>query len=119
MFCSICGSDAKDANFCPVCGSAVNVSQPAPPPQTTYVTNNYAPVAPPYGTVPVSDKEKWVAFILCFFLGYLGVHRFYVGKIGTGVFYLLTGGFFGIGWFVDWIVILCGSFKDSYGRPLL
>ena len=64
----------------------------------------------------VSTKSRLAAFLLCFFLGFLGIHRFYVGKIGTGVLYLLTGGLFGIGAFVDFIVILVGSFKDSEGH---
>ena len=63
----------------------------------------------------MSDKSRIVAALLCFFLGYLGIHRFYVGKIGTGVLWLLTAGIFGIGAFVDFIVILCGYFKDKGG----
>lgn len=66
-----------------------------------------------------SDKSKWVAFFLCFFLGVLGFHRFYVGKIGTGILYLLTGGLLGIGAIVDCISILCGSFKDKFGYRLV
>lgn len=66
----------------------------------------------------VSQKSRLVAFLLCWFLGYLGIHRFYVGKIGTGVLYIFTGGLFGIGIFVDWIVILVGSFKDETGAVL-
>lgn len=121
MFCSRCGSDTQNSNFCPVCGLAVYAGQQVPPPQgppqnAYYTTNNYGPA--PYGTFTPSDKNRWVAFVLCWFLGFLGVHRFYVGKIGTGVLYLLTAGLFGIGVLVDWIVILCGSFKDNYGRPL-
>ncbi|HHT53330.1 MAG TPA: TM2 domain-containing protein [Clostridiales bacterium] len=64
----------------------------------------------------MSDKSRIVAALLCFFLGYLGIHRFYVGKIGTGVLWLLTAGIFGIGAFVDFIVILCGYFKDKEGN---
>lgn len=66
-----------------------------------------------------SDKSKWVAFFLCFFLGCFGFHRFYVGKVGTGILYLCTVGLFGIGAIVDCILILCGSFKDKYGYRLV
>lgn len=66
----------------------------------------------------LSDKKKLVALLLCIFLGTIGVHRFYVGKIGTGIVWLLTGGVFGIGWIVDVIMIATGSFKDKQGRQL-
>lgn len=64
-------------------------------------------------------KSKWVAFFLCFFLGYLGVHNFYVGKTGMGILYLLTVGLFGIGWLVDCVRILFGGFPDKWGRRLV
>lgn len=51
-------------------------------------------------------KNKWVAFFLCLFLGFLGAHKFYEGKIGTGILYLLTVGLFGIGWIIDIIILL-------------
>ena len=71
------------------------------------------------GVVPgVSKKNKMVALLLCIFLGVLGVHRFYVGKIGTGLLYLFTGGLFGIGWIIDIILIAVGSFKDQFDLPL-
>ena len=63
-------------------------------------------------------KSRTTAALLCFFLGYLGVHRFYVGKVGTGVLYLFTGGLFGIGAIVDFIMILAKSFTDVNGELL-
>lgn len=64
-------------------------------------------------------KNKTTVALLCFFLGYLGIHRFYVGKTGTGVLWLLTAGLFGIGILVDFIMILCNSFTDAQGNPLI
>ncbi|MDD2281978.1 MAG: TM2 domain-containing protein [Eubacteriales bacterium] len=65
-----------------------------------------------------SEKKILPAFLLCFFLGVFGIHRFYVGKIGTGILWLLTLGLFGIGALVDFIMILVGSFKDKEGKVL-
>ncbi len=68
--------------------------------------------------IQISNKSKGATAVLCFFLGVLGVHRFYVGKVGTGILWLLTGGCFGIGAIIDFIMILCGSFRDKYGAYL-
>lgn len=66
----------------------------------------------------MSDKGFVPALLLCFFLGVLGVHRFYVGKIGTGILMLLTLGGFGIWQIIDFVMIAVGSFTDKEGRQL-
>lgn len=65
-----------------------------------------------------SPKSRLVALILCFFLGGFGVHRFYVGKVGTGILYLCTAGLCGFGLLWDLVMILIGSFRDSQGLAL-
>jgi len=47
------------------------------------------------------EKELWVAYVLWFFCGLFGIHKFYLGKIGMGIIYFFTCGFFFIGWFID------------------
>lgn len=103
--CERCGAPVlPDAVFCARCGHPIG-----------------SPYQPPYRAYhePVSEYSGLVALLLCFFLGYLGIHRFYVGKIATGLLYLVTGGLFGIGWLFDLVVIACGRFRDYYGFRLV
>jgi len=65
-----------------------------------------------------SDKSRAIALALAAPLGVLGVHRFYVGKIGTGVLMLLTGGGAAIWWILDLVSIASGRFRDRSGYPL-
>lgn len=53
-----------------------------------------------------TSKSRLVALLLCIFLGGLGIHRFYLGYTGMGLLYLFTGGIFGIGWFIDIILLI-------------
>ena len=66
----------------------------------------------------LSEKGFVPTLLLCFFLGGLGVHRFYVGKVGTGILMLLTLGGLGIWTIIDFIVIACGNFKDKNELPI-
>lgn len=88
-----------------------------------------------------SAKSKGVAAVLCFFLGWLGIHRFYAGKVGTGILMIVLNISAWIGvlagslifmpfigfvpeailvlWIIiDFIMILCGNFKDGNGKPI-
>ena len=58
-------------------------------------------------------KSKTVTFLLCAFLGFLGVHRFYTQKIVTGVLMLVTGGLLGLWQLVDMVLIASGRFRDT------
>ena len=74
-----------------------------------------------YQTIIINEspsREWLVCLLLCFFLGYLGIHRFYVGKTGTGIAQLLTAGGCGIWALIDFIMILLGKFTDAEGRVI-
>jgi len=64
------------------------------------------------------SPSKIVLAVVCFFLGFLGVHRFMVGKIGTGVLMIVTFGGLGIWTLIDFIMILLGKFTDKSGTPI-
>lgn len=64
---------------------------------------------------PKSDRSFMVTLLFCLLLGTFGVHRFYVGKIGTGLLMLITFGGFGIWWLIDLILIMCSRFRDKEG----
>ncbi len=66
----------------------------------------------------VSDKSKMVAALLSFFLGFVGAHRFYVGKTGSAIAQIFTCGGLGIWNLIDFITILMGNFTDAEGRVL-
>lgn len=79
------------------------------------------PDSGPYGHVPYANgpgKSFMTTWILSLLLGNLGVDRFYLGKIGTGVAKLLTAGGLGIWSIVDLIITLTGNTRDKDGRPL-
>ena len=63
----------------------------------------------------LSPRSRLVALLLCFFFGVFGVHRFYVGKVGTGILELVTLGGCGIWAMIDLIMIAVGAFTDKEG----
>ena len=64
----------------------------------------------------IFPRARMVTFLPYLLIGYFGVHRFYVGKIGTGILMLVTFGGFGVWYVYDLILILFGSFRDKEGR---
>lgn len=108
-FCSECGKQiAKKAVVCPHCGCKVEGSVQADPSPWIVINNsnqnqnvNTAPT-----TAGLKRCDKMVSILLCIFLGMIGGHKFYEGKIGMGVLYLFTGGLFCIGCLVDFITLL-------------
>lgn len=128
--CPVCGAPMQD-DTCGYCGHsekkpaeptayATNISQQPIQPQVVQpqIVINNSPQNTMGFTPGISKKNKIVALLLCIFLGYFGAHKFYVGKVGMGILYLFTMGFFGIGWLIDVILIATGSFKDEFGLPL-
>jgi len=65
-----------------------------------------------------SEKSNTVAALLCFFLGCFGIHRFYVGKVGTGILQLVTLGGLGIWALIDFIMIVLQKFTDGEGNVM-
>ncbi len=66
----------------------------------------------------VSEKGFIPTILLCFFLGAFGIHRFYVGKVGTGVLQLVTFGGLGVWTLIDFVMIVIGKFSDAEGQPI-
>ncbi len=66
----------------------------------------------------VSDKSMVPAALLCFFLGVLGIHRFYIGRPGTAILMILTLGGLGIWQIIDLVRIITGGLTDGQGRVL-
>ena len=109
-FCKHCGATIpEDAVICTVCGRQVEAiaSMAAQPNIVINNTNTNSNVNTNVnGGFMGRARNKWVALLLCWFLGFFGAHKFYEGKTGMGILYLFTGGLFGIGWLIDCVALL-------------
>lgn len=65
-----------------------------------------------------SEKSGIVCLLLLLFLGWFGAHRFYAGKVGTAILFIITAGGLGIWALIDLIMIIMGKFTDSDGSPI-
>lgn len=105
-FCSTCGKEiAAKAVICPHCGCQTEMfAQTQAQPQIVINNSNQNQLngGMPYGRA----KSKWVALLLWFFLGYVGAHKFYEGKVFMGLVYIFTVGLFGIGYVIDFFALL-------------
>lgn len=78
---------------------------------------SFAAPAASSASAMVAEKSPVIAFLLAFFLGGLGIHRFYMGtKTMTGVGYILTCGGLGIDGLVDWVLLLIGTINDDIDK---
>jgi len=104
-----------DSLPCPTCGKLIQVPVKA----LKALPRRTAAPSPEEVTTTDSPKSRTAATLCCFFLGVLGIHRFYVGKVGSGIAQILTVGGLGVWVLIDFIRLLMGSFSDKEGRPVL
>lgn len=104
-YCKFCGEKIpEDAIVCTHCGRQVEQIKSEQP--QVIINNTNSNVNKNVNAGFGREKNKWVALILCIFLGYIGAHKFYEGKVGMGILYIFTVGLFGIGWIVDIISLI-------------
>lgn len=130
MYCSNCGTKIpKTSKFCFNCGTPVSqiplqqsqtvqqpqrVEQPQPVQQPQIIIqNNNSNVNTNqnvnqqfFGGGWKKPKNKWTSLFLCVFFGWMGAHKFYEGRIGMGILYVLTFGLFCFGWILDILALL-------------
>lgn len=122
MFCRTCGKELPEkADFCTSCGVR--------PLKGNKFCNACGAETHPEAEICVKcgvrldrmeEGKNWlVALLLSIFVGGLGIDRFYLGLIGTGILKLITFGGFGIWWLIDLILIATNTLKDSKGRLLV
>jgi len=120
MNCPNCGATIEPGQIkCFKCGSAVQQAAPQTAPQMQQAQPQQTGSFSQATSVEDAPKDWLIALILCFFVGYLGIHRFYTGSVGIGIIQLFTFGGCGVWTLIDFILILTGSYRDNKGRPLV
>jgi TM2 domain-containing membrane protein YozV len=112
VFCPDCGSSmGAEDRFCGRCRwDARNPEQHG---------GLSLPPSSPRSLGPPSDKSRMTTLLLCVFGGFLGLHRFYVGRAGSGVLWLVSFGLFSVGWIYDLVMVATGEFEDEQGKRVL
>jgi TM2 domain len=104
-FCPHCGAiNQRKSSICLECGKAPNSPHEA--------------TSPSDENAKISPKSEAVLLILLIFFGWAGLHRIYIGRMGSGILYLCTFGLFTLGAFFDLYLIIAGKFTDSNGLPI-
>ena len=126
--CNACGERYyyfKDYVYCPLCGekfaqSSVNNRTSSTPPMAHPTVNNTPVMKNITSFENASPKSKTTAILLCLLgvIGLCGIHRFYVGKTGSGLVNLFTFGMCWIWALVDFILLITGNFTDNKGLKL-
>jgi TM2 domain-containing membrane protein YozV len=83
---------------------------------SSWLDGSSTPESAHLNTFDTGDKSFLITAVLWFFLGIIGIHRFYLGHIGMGILYLCTAGLCGIGWLIDGLLLATGSLQPKNGR---
>lgn len=119
MYCYKCGKVIPDdALLCPYCGADIKAPATAPTHVSASTASAAQAKAAQESLTPISPKSRLLTTLLCYFFGIIGVHRFYLGKVGSGIAMIFTIGGLGIWALIDLIMIVCGEFKDKDGLPI-
>ena len=107
--CPACGGPTPTpGQLCPNCDAKQRELFAGPPAHVPIVNTQEA-----------EDKNRWVVtMVLCYMLGWLGIHRLYTGHILIGIVQMLTFGCCMIWWIVDGVMLVTGNFKDADGKTL-
>ncbi|MBI1354566.1 MAG: NINE protein [Acidobacteria bacterium] len=104
---------SPDQRYCTQCGWDAEHPDRVPP------GGEPGPIFPPRDLGPPSDKNRLTALLLCILLGWLGAHRFYVGRPLSGLLWAISLGLLGVGVIYDSVMIATGEMRDDQDKRLL